>query len=70
MRLRREFDDDQSFRPPVTLGYVDRAAADDIAAAVLRHDIVKTGEPEVVAAEAVTVRELIDGPGTLAEALG
>lgn len=35
-------------------------------AAVLRHDIVKRGAPEVLAAEAITVRERVDEPGALA----
>ena len=34
-------------------------------AVVLRHDIVKTGEDEVLAAEAITVRDRVDAPGTL-----
>lgn len=36
-------------------------------AAVLEHTIVKTGETEVVAAEAITVRDRVDAPGTLSE---
>lgn len=34
-------------------------------ATVLRHEMFKLCEPEVLAAEAITVRELIDGPGSL-----
>lgn len=36
-------------------------------AAVLKHDLVKLGDTEVLAAEAITIRDLVDEPGGLFE---